>query len=409
MATTSPTLAAAVEGKLCTGCGLCAGIGGDAIRMEVAPPGYLRPHQLAPLAEAEERAIAQACPALSVAPWDHMEAPQTHTMWGPWRRILTGHATDPDVRFVGSSGGVLTALAQFALSTGLVDAVVTVKAGDSEQPLANPVQVIDRAEQLPAAAGSRYGPSAPLSGLAKLLDQEGRKFLFVGKPCDVSALRQLGRTEPRVAARFPFALSFFCGGVPSLSGSEQVIRAMGFEPEEVEAFRYRGNGWPGQARAETRDGRSAEMDYEKCWGGHLSKHVQFRCKICPDAVGGVADIACADAWFGGESGYPQFEDREGRSLLMVRSEAGERLLDAALAAGKLACEGSSVVDVDLMQPSQRKRKSLVAARTAALFATFRHRPRFKGVAISKAARTAPLRDQFRNFLGTSWRIVKGRR
>ena len=55
------------------------------------------------------------------------------------------------------------------------------------------------------------------------------------------------------------------------------------------------------------------MSYADSWGAHLSKHVQFRCKICPDAVGGVADIACADAWYGGDSGYPQFDEAAGRS------------------------------------------------------------------------------------------------
>lgn len=407
MPTTSPALNAVLSGKLCSGCGLCAGISDGSVELELSPPGFLRPRQTAPLTASQESAIAGSCPGLTVAPWDREAGVQIDPAWGPYRSILTGHATDDAVRFVGSSGGFLTALSQFALREGLVDAVVTVQAGGSDHPLANPIQVIDDPDALLAAAGSRYGPSSPLVRIGQLLD-DGRRFLFIGKPCDVSALRQLGRFDSRVAERFPIALSFFCGGVPSLAGSEKVIEAMGLAPADVGAFRYRGNGWPGKARAETRDGRSAEMDYGTCWGGYLSKHVQFRCKICPDAVGGVADIACADAWFGGETGYPQFEDRPGRSLVMVRSEAGERLLDAALAARVVACEASSVAEINLMQPSQRQRKTLVAARTSALWATFRPRPCFRGVAVGKAARGAPIRDQIRNFLGTTWRIVKGR-
>jgi coenzyme F420 hydrogenase subunit beta len=407
MPTTSPALNAVLRGKLCSGCGLCAGIAPEAVALELAPPGFLRPRQTAPLSEVQERAIAGSCPGLTVARWDREPGVATDPAWGPYRQILTGHATDEAVRFVGSSGGMLTALSQFALREGLVDAVITVRSGDSDRPLANPIQVISAPDELLAAAGSRYAPSSPLATIGELLDAR-RRFLFIGKPCDVSALRRFGQFDSRVEERFPFMLSFFCGGVPSIAGSERVIEAMGFAPAEIGAFRYRGNGWPGKARAEARDGRSAEMDYETCWGGYLSKHVQFRCKICPDAVGGVADIACADAWFGGETGYPQFEDRAGRSLVMVRSEVGERLLGAALAAGVVACEPSSVAEIDLMQPSQRRRKTLVAARTAALTATLKPRPRFRGVAVRKAARAAPVRDQLRNFLGTTWRIVKGR-
>lgn len=407
MAVESPTISAAVSSRLCSGCGLCAGVSDGAVAMKLAPPGFLRPVQAAPLTSAQERAVAQACPAFKVASWDRAGAPNVHPAWGPWRQILTGHAQDPAVRFVGSSGGVITALGQFALRTGQVDAVVTVMAGSEAAPLANPVSVIEDAGSLPAAAGSRYGPSAPLETLGALLD-DSRRFLFVGKPCDVSALRRLGAIDPRVAERFPLALSFFCGGVPSLAGSEEVIGALGFEPSEVTAFRYRGNGWPGMARAETADGRAAEMDYGTCWGGYLTRHVQFRCKICPDAVGGSADVACADAWFGGEKGYPEFDDRDGRSLVMVRSDAGQRLVAAAIEAGVIACEPSSAAEVDLMQPSQRKRKSLVRARTAALPATLRPRTRFTGVMVRVAARGASFRDEFKNFLGTSLRIVKGR-
>jgi coenzyme F420 hydrogenase subunit beta len=407
MPTTSPTLRAALDGKLCSGCGLCAGLAPDAVDMRIAKPGFLRPYQSAPLTIAQEQSIRGACPALGVAPWSMAGAPAVDFAWGPYRRILTGHATDPDVRFVGSSGGFLTALSQFALKAGLVEAVVTVRAGDGDAPLANPVQIISDPAELLAAAGSRYGPSAPLSKIGALLD-DGRRFLFVGKPCDVSALRQLGRNDDRVARSFPIALSFFCGGIPSLAGSERVIEAMGLVPAEVRSFRYRGNGWPGKARAETRDGRSGEMDYETCWGEHLTRHVQFRCKICPDAVGGVADIACADAWFGGETGYPTFEDQAGRSLVMVRSEAGSALLEAALAAGVVECEPSSLADIELMQPSQRRRKTLVGARTKALAVAFKPRPHFRGVMVRDAARAAPLRDRVRNFLGTTWRIMKGR-
>jgi coenzyme F420 hydrogenase subunit beta len=37
------------------------------------------------------------------------------------------------------------------------------------------------------------------------------------------------------------------------------------------------------------------MSYADSWGGILSRHVQFRCKICPDGTGGFADVVCADA------------------------------------------------------------------------------------------------------------------
>jgi coenzyme F420 hydrogenase subunit beta len=151
------------------------------------------------------------------------------------------------------------------------------------------------------------------------------------------------------------------------------------------------------------------MTYARSWGGFLSKEVQFRCKICPDAVGGVADIACADAWYGDDDGYPSFAEAEGRSLIMSRSEAGERFLREALAAGVLEAEDLPIAEIDRMQPSQARRKRLVLARVASLPFALQPRPRMDGLSVGEAARRAGPREALQNFLGTFRRTVQGRR
>jgi coenzyme F420 hydrogenase subunit beta len=187
-----------------------------------------------------------------------------------------------------------------------------------------------------------------------------------------------------------------------------VLTSLGVGDAELKTFRYRGNGWPGKAMATTRDGRTAEMSYEESWGGYLSKEVQFRCKICPDAIGGVADIACADAWYGGETGYPTFEEQDGRSLIVARTARGEDFLGKALASGAVRAEPLAISEIDLMQPSQAARKRLILARVAALAALLRPRPAMSGLLVAKAARAAGPAEQLRNFLGTIRRALQGR-
>lgn len=383
---------------------MCASVAGDAVSLELAPPGYLRPRQTATITAEAERKIARACPGSEVAPWG--DDANVHPAWGPLGTVATGHATDEGLRHNASSGGMISALLDHALASGLADAVVQTRA-DAIDPVGNLTVISTTPEEVEAAAGSRYAPSAPLQAIDELLN-EPRRFAFIGKPCDVSALRQLGTLDPRVAERFPVMLAFFCGGIPSRAGSHAVIRAMGYQPPEVTAFRYRGNGWPGQARATRADGSFAEMSYAKSWGDHLSKHVQFRCKICPDAVGGVADLACADAWYGGESGYPQFDEAAGRSLVIARTPVGEALLAAAVAARAVAVEPLDPREIDLMQPAQKRRKALLVARYAALIATFQPRPGVRGLALLPAVRMTTLKLSVRNFLGTMLRVVRGK-
>ncbi len=401
----SPTLKRVLKGELCSGCGLCAGISDGAITMEMKAPGYARPVQSRPIGADVEAVIADACPGSKIAPWQ--DGPHRHPYWGPSHETLTGSATDDATRFAGASGGALSALLIHALESGLVDRVLHVEA-DPAKPTGNQLRWSRTREEVLAGAGSRYAASSPLQSIAAALD-EGDRFAFVGKPCDVSALRQLARSDARVDARIPVKLSFYCGGLPSSQGADRIIRAMGLEPAEVVAFRYRGNGWPGLTVAETAEGKTGEMRYEDSWGRHLSREVQFRCKICPDAVGGVADIACADAWYGGESGYPQFDEQQGRSLIQTRTDAGEALLRSAVAANVIEAEPLDIEEIGLMQPSQANRKRMVAGRVAACRVLAQPVPVMRDLDVGRAARGPSLPDQARNFIGTLSRIVKKRR
>lgn len=393
------------RGELCTGCGLCAGLADGGFALEEAAPGYLRPPGRAELAPQAEAALAFACPGSRIAPW--RAEGTVHPSWGPITTCQTGHATDPEVRHQGSSGGILTALALMALEQGLVDGIVHV-AADPDRPTRNRTVISrDRASVLDAA-GSRYAPSSPLEQIGSLL-ASGERYLFIGKPCDVSALVALAEHDPRVHTTFPYRLSFFCGGIPSFAGTGRILTAMGLSGRKLASFRYRGNGWPGLTEARTLDGETATMRYAESWGRYLSAEVQYRCKICPDAVGGVADIAAADAWYGGESGYPQFEEQEGRSLVIGRSAAAQELLDLAVRLGKVELEALAPTEIDLMQPSQARRKRLVGARTAAARTLFQPVPKMVGLAVGQSARRAQISETIHNYLGSLRRIIVGRR
>ena len=400
----SPTVTRILAGELCTGCGLCAALAPCAIRMEPQSPGYARPIQSGGVTPDAEHAIAESCPGAVIEPW--ADAPNVHPYWGPWRGVMTGAATDAQVRYEGSSGGAITALLIHALESRLVDRVLHI-APDPNAPSRNVTSISRTPAEILARAGSRYSASSPMEFIEAAL-VEGGAMAFVGKPCDASALRRLARLDPRVAQHVPLVLSFFCGGIPSHAGVDRIFDTMGVAPDEVLEFRYRGRGWPGTCAARTKD-RSVEMTYAESWGGHLSKEVQFRCKICPDAVGGVADIACADAWYGGESGYPTFDEQEGRSLIVARSAAGERLVAAAVAAGKLDVKPLAIGEIDKMQPSQSSRKRVVLARVAALVLAFQPRPQMSGLKVAAAFRRASAREAAQNLIGTLRRTLTGTR
>lgn len=402
--TPSPTLDRVARGQLCTGCGLCASIAEGAVELTTVPPGFTRPHQIADIAPEAEATIAACCPGVVID--NRRAAPNDDALWGPWFFTGTGHATDDALRHQASSGGVLSALLTHALTTGAVDYVVETGM-DGARPLANVTVVGRTSGDIFSSAGSRYASSSPLADIVALLDAPGR-FAFVGKPCDVSALRALARIDPRVDAKVPLMLAFFCAGVPSGDGARRILAAIDAPEAEVTAFRYRGDGWPGSATATLADGSTRGMSYHDSWGKILSKKVQFRCKICPDAVGGAADVACADAWYGDAKGYPSFEEQAGRSLVMTRTVVGDAALRAAVATGVVMVEPLDPGEIIRMQPSQVRRKRELLARLAAVKVAGRPVPRYRGVRLIAAARQASVVQHARAFAGLVRRLVLGR-
>ena len=249
--------------------------------MRLSPAGFLRPNVLGKLNDEETQNIQTICPGV------HLEFPvapvDRHPIWGPINSVRTGCSLDDEIRRTGSSGGVLSALALHLLETGQVDFVAQIAVSASD-PLGNELQLSRTREDVLRAAGSRYGPSAPLVRFEELL-ATGQRFAFIGKPCDVAAVRQLAAIDERVGKQVRFLLSFMCAGVPSIKGTHEILKALGVDAVGLKSFRYRGDGWPGMARAVGADGRVAEMDYSKSWGTILNRHLQFRCKICPDGTG----------------------------------------------------------------------------------------------------------------------------
>lgn len=400
----SKTLDRVAKGALCSGCGGCAFVAPDEIRMEQQPPGFLRPRQTAPISADAEALIREICPGVGQSV--EAQGRRDDVLWGPYETMVTGHALDEEIRFTASSGGGLSALLLHLVTSGRVDAVVH-NAADQDLPVGNvPVISATRAEIL-HGAGSRYAPSAPLAGLSGLRD-DPRRFAFVGKPCDVAAMRALCQRDPAMALKFPVLASFFCAGVPSLKGAEEVLTHLGTTPQNVTAFRYRGHGWPGRATATTRDGETPSMTYHDSWGKILSHHVQHRCKVCADGTGVAADLVCADAWESDENGYPLFEEQDGTSLIVARTALGAEILNEAVKARAVDVQSFDIKDLSSIQPGQYSRRRSLLARLSGLALLGKPIPRYRGLHIRAASRFNGLKANVKNTLGMMRRVIQGR-
>lgn len=402
-----------LKSDLCAGCGMCSAIAkGDSIQIKVNADGYRRPvlnylFEKKPIAGKTESAIfAKACPGLNldIRPY---KTESYHPVWGEIRESLRGYATNEIIRHAGSSGGVISAVAQYCLDNGLVDGVIQIQASEDD-PLLN-VAVISRSQKdIIVSSGSRYAPASPAEAL-KWISMSVEKYLFIGKPCDVAAVRQLQAHNIKLKENIPYLVSFMCAGTPSIVGTHQILEKLGTTEEEVAAFRYRGDGWPGLTKAILKNGETRSMTYNDSWGTILNRHLQTRCKICPDGIGEFADIVCADGWEGDDKGYPSFEERDGQSLILLRTEKGSELFSAVKSDGVVKASDFDVERIFSVQPFQYYRRTTILPRLLAMKLLNLDTPRYKGFKLGAGLLRIGIYNGFKAFVGLLVRRKKIKR
>jgi coenzyme F420 hydrogenase subunit beta len=393
-----------IKNNMCAGCGICAGVVPEKIKIKLNNEGYLRPEITEKITQEENLLIEKICPGNVI---NYKEVPLDQPIWGNIHTSAIAFANDEEVRHKASSGGVLSNLLIFLLEKEEVDEVIHIGVS-KENPLLNEIKRSRSKEDILRHSGSRYSPSAPLSILKEILD-ENKRFAFVGKPCDVAALRSYSKIDNRVSDKIPYSFSFFCAGVPSLEGTYRILEKFNVEKQNVKSFKYRGDGWPGLTKIVTKQDDVFQMEYDDSWGKVLNRHLQSRCKVCIDGIGEFADISCGDGWFGDESGYPKFEESKGRSLVTARTKRGNELFERAVSEGYIVVDKDiSHEEIELIQPYQADRRKLLLSRIIAMKLFGKKTPKYPLSLLIRNSLNIGIKKQIRSFSGTALRIVKGK-
>jgi coenzyme F420 hydrogenase subunit beta len=169
--------------------------------------------------------------------------------------------------------------------------------------------------------------------------------------------------------------------------------------------RYRGNGWPGRFVAKSHgDQETRSCSYEESWGGVLSNHVQWRCKLCLDHTGEFADVAVGDPWY-----RPIRDGEAGSSLIVARSQSGREYVERAIDCGALV---ASAVEHDLLprsQPNLLKTRGEVWGRLLGSRLAFAHTPSYRRLPSFRFwVSEISAQRKVRSVLGAARRCIRGR-
>ncbi|MBN1442302.1 MAG: Coenzyme F420 hydrogenase/dehydrogenase, beta subunit C-terminal domain [Planctomycetes bacterium] len=396
--------------QLCCGCGACAYISPEQIEMVDALDYGRRPvFRDAGAPSDRSRLALDVCPGIGLA---HTYDPATPGLireiepgWGPVLELWEGYAADPEIRFAGSSGGAASALAIYCIEKERMHGALHTAARE-DVPYLNRTLLSRSREEILERTGSRYAPASPCDGL-QMVETAPRPCVFIGKPCDVAALRMACGLRPALEEKLGLAIAFFCAGTPSARATLEMIRRMGIDnPASVTSVRYRGRGWPGRAavRFVNAAGQEEErsLSYEESWGGILQVRRQWRCYICADHSGEFADVSVGDPW------YREIQpDDPGRSLIVVRTDRGRRIVRAALDAGYLEAEPASPERLRASQVHFEAARGNVWGRLLALRLAGAAAPRYRRMPLFRFWwRDLSWMDKLRSLAGTVRRVLR---
>jgi len=351
-----------VKNGLCIGCGICQSISGkDFIEISMSSKGRLEPKEVKKISSETFKKILNVCPGAVVEglPEDQISIESKNDLvWGYYLSLFYAWSKDEKIRFESSTGGLLNGLSLYLLESKKVKFILHTVT-NPEKPMRSISKLsYNKEDLLNSNSCSRYGPASPLDKFHEALNLN-QPFVFVGKPCDISAIRQLSKIDGRVKKLCKYLLTLVCGGSTEFTKSQDFIESFKVKEDELSIFRYRGFGNPGKMYIKTKDGREHDKEYNSFWGEESTWRVHFRCKICPDAIGESCDIAALDTWRGGS---PKGED-EGFNAVIVRTKKGLDLLNDAISAGYIKkSDELKIEDINDFQPHQVNKKKAVYAR-----------------------------------------------
>ncbi len=260
---------------------------------------------------------------------------------GQWDSAFVSRSLNDSILENASSGGVMTAIAEYLLNENIVQGVVVTKMQYSCNGPRPESFIATNLDELKEAQGSKYCP-VPLFGDVSQLESFPGKLLLIGTPCQIAALRLAQRNDSRLVDKIPFTIGNFCGGYRDFRETDKIISRAGMNKNEVDFFRYRGGGQPGTMviRSGLKQKKLDYPGYARMTG--VIKH--RRCRLCVDATAELADFSCGDAWI------PEYLNSSGSwSIVMARSPLAKNILMSMKEHGRIELRDVSEEDIKLSQ------------------------------------------------------------
>ena len=336
-------IAQVVERGMCVGCGACSIRTGGAISVALGPIGLYQA-DLRSATEGQLESASRVCPFSDAAKDEDQLASERHgelerdQRIGRHLSIHVGRLTDPDRLMGSSSGGLTSWLLERLLDQGIGDAVIHVGRGEGGELFE--YRISQTAADLLNSRKSIYS-STTLTDVIQRIRGDGSRYIVVGVPCFIRALRLLADEQPDLGEQLSFYVGLVCGHLKSQFFAESLGWQAGVRPEALESIDFRiknprrrtyAYDYEARGRADRRSHRrrvASTIDGDWAFGAFQPE----ACNFCDDVFAETADVVLGDAWL------PRFtSDWRGTNVVVTRDVRARDILLEGAARGDVELE-----------------------------------------------------------------------
>lgn len=317
-----------VKRGLCSGCGLCAGVSNNCIKMLFNKNGEWNPS----ISGCRECGLcASVCPTINKLDTDVFA-----TYYGEYIGCYAGFSKMGNERKNASSGGMITRMLKVLLEKKEVSKVVVVGRSLDPEKLFEPI-FVDKSEELDNLSSSKYYP-VEFSSIIKYLKNNEDTVAIVGLPCVIRGLRLIQKKYPAIGNKIKYLFGLTCSHNNNKNYSEFLLRESGVKVDALKEINYRGKEGIQCAinfyfQATNKNGTLSKKLVNKGFLADLWRKGFFclpACLKCSDLVSEQADISFMDAWV-----EPFMSDPRGTSFVVVRNEKMKELLEQEFSQGHI--------------------------------------------------------------------------
>ena len=257
------------------------------------------------------------------------------------RNLYLAWSSDKEIREKGDSGGAVTSLLNFALVSGIVDAVLAVKKRNGNR-YDGVLSLLTEPDQVIRCAGAlHFAPVNVAKEVKEYLDgARGIKMAVTCKPCDCRAIIELAK-RGQINISNLVLVGLNCTGTLTPGVARRMIKdEYEVNPDDVVAEDMDDGNLVITLADGTKKEKGLKELEEKGYGRREN------CRRCAINVPKMADIACGK-W--GAKGKKA-------TFIEVCSQKGSELMEGAIGAGALIIE---TPDVEAVKEREKKEKEAI--------------------------------------------------